>query len=236
MWLFNRSTTLLKADSLRGATDWHSHILPGVDDGVRTLAESLRILADYEATGLSHLWLTPHIMDDIPNTTATLRDRFRELTQAYHGPIQLHLAAENMMDNLFHERLAARDLLPIGPEANMLLVETSYFTPPADLTDILSQVKAAGYYPLLAHPERYRYMDVDQYRSLHDDGILFQLNLTSLAGLYGPEPRKKARWLLRQGFYSAFGTDLHRHRTLPHTLTSPIPRSALRLLPTNPLP
>lgn len=231
MWPFNTDTTLRKGGFFKGSTDWHCHILPGVDDGVQTMRESLRILADYEAMGVENVWLTPHIMEDIPNTTAGLRKRYEELRAAYKGRVNLHLAAENMMDSLFDERLEARDVLPIGPEGHHLLVETSYFTGPSGLLDILERVKSAGYHPLLAHPERYQYMDRDDYVELQERGILFQMNLTSLAGLYGPVARKKALWLLKKGFYSATGTDLHRHRTLAHMADSPIPRSALQRLP-----
>lgn len=81
-------------------TDCHSHLLPGVDDGVRTAEESLRILEEMERQGIRKLWLTPHIMEDIPNTTDTLKTRFRTLCKSYRGNIRLELAAEYMLDNL----------------------------------------------------------------------------------------------------------------------------------------
>ena len=72
MWPFKRKKiSLEQSGTLRGFTDCHSHILPGVDDGVKTLRESLAILAKYEDLGISDLWLTPHIMEDIPNTRMT---------------------------------------------------------------------------------------------------------------------------------------------------------------------
>ena len=82
----------------RGFTDWHCHILPGVDDGVETTEESLAILRLYEQSGIGAVWLTPHIMEDIPNETSALRERFKALQAAYAGPVELHLAAENMLD------------------------------------------------------------------------------------------------------------------------------------------
>ena len=144
---------------LNGITDWHSHILPGVDDGVQDLETSLAILDDYEQAGIKNLWLTPHIMEDMPNTTDALRKRFDELMAAYKGNINIRLAAENMMDNLFDQRLAKKDFLPIGDRKEMLLVETSYFSAPIRFKEILKEVMSAGYYPLLAHPERYNYIN-----------------------------------------------------------------------------
>ncbi|MDE6513690.1 MAG: capsular biosynthesis protein [Muribaculaceae bacterium] len=200
-----------KSVSLDGLTDWHSHILPGVDDGVETLEESLEILAGYEELGIRQVWLTPHIMEDLPNTPAKLRARFEQLCQAYSGPLKLHLAAENMIDNLFLQRLEADDLLPIGPKGDMLLVETSYFNAPMRLFETLDQIKAKGYYPLLAHPERYNYItDFSTYKMLRDRGVRFQLNLLSISGHYGPVARQKARRLLAEGYIDRVGSDLHR--------------------------
>ena len=194
---------------LAGFTDHHSHILFGVDDGVKTLEKSLAVLQRYEELGIVEVWCTPHIMEDIPNTPAGLRARFAELCAAYQGPVKLHLAAENMMDQLFEERLEANDLLPLGETGNHLLVETSYFTPPMGMKDILRRIKAKGYFPVLAHPERYVYMDKDDYRELKGMEILFQVNLSSLAGGYGPEAEDKSHWLLKKGFYDLAGSDLH---------------------------
>ena len=192
------------------AVDCHSHLLPGVDDGVRTEEEALRILGAMERKGVERLWLTPHIMEDIPNTTADLRDRFLILKEAYHGSIQLHLAAEYMLDNLFAERLAANDLLPLTEGKRYLLVETSYFNAPMNLHALLEDIKKRGYYPLLAHPERYEYMTIADYRHLKSQGIAFQLNLPSLAGSYGSHVQKKAEQLMKQGLYDLYGSDTHR--------------------------
>ncbi len=191
-------------------TDWHCHILPGVDDGLQSMEEALEVLSKYEALGIAEVWLTPHIMEDIPNTTSGLRQRFAELAAAYSGSVVLRLAAENMLDNLFEERLATGDLLPIGGDGSHLLVETSYYNPPIDFDGALQRIRQKGFFPLLAHPERYVYMGRDDYKRLKAQGVKFQLNLPSLVGGYGEEVRKKAEWLLRNGYYNVAATDLHR--------------------------
>ncbi len=198
----------------KGFTDWHSHIMPGVDDGVATMEEALEILADYDRLGIAEVWLTPHIMEDIPNTTAALRARFDELCNTWSGRVKLHLGAEYMLDNLFEKRLAAGDLLPVGAAGDHLLVETSCFTPPMDLRGILDRVRAAGFHPVLAHPERYMYMGDGDYRELASRGVKFQLNLGSPGGMYGITAKRKARRLLRAGQYAFAGTDLHRKAML----------------------
>lgn len=204
---------------LTNFTDHHSHILPGVDDGVKKMETSLKVLERYEQLGIAEVWCTPHVMEDIPNTTAGLQARFAELCEAYQGPIKLHLAAEYMMDELFEERLEQGDLLKLGDEGNQVLVETSYFTPPMDMDAILRRIKQKGLFPMLAHPERYVYMNKERYKELKNNGIRFQLNLSSVAGAYGSEAKDKALWLLKQNFYNIAGSDLHSSRNIDYWST-----------------
>ena len=207
--IFNTKKKLINTGIFNGATDWHSHILPGVDDGIPSLEDSLEVLAYYEKIGIREVWLTPHIMEDIPNTPEELRKRYQELQEAYQGTVKLNLAAENMMDNLFNERLEANELLPIGPKGDHLLVETSYYQPPIDLHGTLERVKEKGYQPILAHPERYRYMTDIDYDYLYSKGVKLLMNIVSLAGGYGKSAQEKALMMLSKGYYSFFGSDLH---------------------------
>ena len=219
MWPFRKKHTLEDSGYFCGFTDWHCHILPGVDDGVQSMEESLLILAKYERLGVKEVWLTPHIMEDIPNTTEKLRGRFAELKAAYQGSVLLNLASENMLDNLFEKQLEKNDLLPIGKDGKHLLVETSYFNPPMGLNNILLRIKAKGYYPVLAHPERYLYMNENDYQRLSSMGIEFQLNQLSLFGLYGKDVQKRAMLLQKQDLYHYTGTDLHSLTTLRNMLS-----------------
>ena len=207
-----RKQSLLGSGVLQGATDRHCHILYGVDDGAKALEDALAVLAYDEEIGITEVWCTPHIMEDVPNTTEALKQRFAELQAAYAGPIKLHLAAEYMLDTLFEERFNAGDLLTM--EDNTLLVETSTWNPPADMTGTLRKIQKAGYRPLLAHPERYRYMTEQGYERLHKMGIHFQLNLGSLVGYYGETAMRKAHELLEKGWYSEIGSDCHRLATI----------------------
>jgi len=184
------------------------------------MEDSLAILAIYEEIGVRKLWLTPHIMEDVPNETEFLKQRFLELKEAYEKdrqlrnatstPVELALAAEYMIDGLFAERLAKKDILPHSSLGNHLLVETSYFTPPYNFKETLSTIFSAGYYPILAHPERYVYMGKNDYKELKKMNVRFQMNLSSLAGMYGKEAEKKTRELLKASAYDYIGTDCHR--------------------------
>ena len=148
-------------------------------------------------------------MEDIPNETVTLQEKFQELKRSYNGTLELALAAEYMMDNLFEERLEKDDLLPLEEGKRYLLVETSYFNPPMELLSVLQRIQKKGYYPLLAHSERYEYMQKKDYQALKDEHVSFQLNLPSLAGMYGKHVQEKAEALLKAGMYDRTGCDIH---------------------------
>ena len=246
MWPFSKKRySILESGLLQGMTDCHCHILPGVDDGIQTMDEALRALQKMSELGVREIWLTPHIMEDIPNSPEDLRRRFAELNDNDNDNVNanenedenekgnavkvnvnvnvnVHLAAQHMLDNLFIQRFAANDLLPYQDETfnsplsrrgaggeGLLLVETSYFHPPMGLYDILENIRKKGYTPLLAHPERYMYMENSDYRRLQDMDIKLQLNILSLTGAYGETAARKAYHLLHQGAYSCLGTDLH---------------------------
>lgn len=206
--LFKKTYSLADLGIARGAVDHHSHILFGVDDGIRTLDESLKTLSLLEQQGLKTIWLTPHIMEDVPNTTEDLKARFEELKAAYNGPVELRLGSEYMIDTLFEARLEQGDLLIQGK--NRVLVETSTWNPPIGLWDVLQRIKSKGYFPMIAHPERYNYMKDSDYDRLREMGCLFQLNIPSFLGLYGEHPKRKAEKLLSKGYYDMIGTDCHR--------------------------
>ena len=230
MWPFTKKRTIAQENLLAGGTDHHSHILPAVDDGIATMEEALLALQALAASGIKEVWLTPHIMEEYPNTPAALQERFATLQGCYTGPITLHLAAEYMIDNQFHELLESGNLLPIGNTGNHLLVETSYFTPPMQLNATLQRIKSKGYHPLLAHPERYIYMEEKQYRELRENGVKFQLNMISLSGGYGRAVEKKAKWLLKNNMYTVAGSDLHSSDALEIINATPLDKEQRGML------
>lgn len=209
---FSSRSNLHESGLLQGFTDNHSHLLYGVDDGVRTKEEALAILTFMENEGVKTVWCTPHVMEDVPNRTEDLRAKFEQLKSEWDGSIELKLASENMLDNLFKERLEKKDFLFHGD--GKLLVETSTWAPPIDLWDMIDSIIVAGYKPIIAHPERYRYMEMSDYKRLVDMGAELQLNLPSIVGVYGEDVLRKAEAILENGWYSIAGSDCHRFRAL----------------------
>lgn len=238
MWPFRSSTVTIAASGLlRGATEWHCHLLPGVDDGVKQLDETIATLRLMKSVGIEHVQLTPHVMEDVPNQPADLRRHFDELQAKLAADATvpaLSLGTENMLDNLLAERLADGNLQPMvvrtPGRADTLLVETSFANPPMGLYDLLADIRRAGYFPLLAHPERYLYMTRDDYRRLRADGVMMQLNLPSLVGFYGPAVQSRAEALLKDGIYDLAGSDSHSLRWFQRLLDAPVRRSLLSAL------
>lgn len=226
MWLFSDKVLVRESGLLDGFCDCHCHLLPGVDDGVQERDETMQILEVWASLGVKEVWLTPHIMEDIPNEPEELRKRFETLTGTSTGTIELHLAAEHMMDGPFSKRLEKGDIMPFDNEK--LLVETSYYTPPMNMGAIIERIKEKGYEPLLAHPERYQYMDDSDYKMWKQRGVLLQLNLPSLVGAYGPMVQRKAEWLLKEGMYDYSGTDTHSAVQMEMFLNSMISKKTVK--------
>lgn len=220
--LWGRKKTIENTNLLHGMTDYHCHILPGVDDGVKTMEESLSILNRYEELGIEAVWFTPHVMSDLQNTIQSLKERFEDFKQAYKGNVSLNLSAEYMLDEGFLDLLENDDILTHAL-SDHILVETSYFNPPADLMSVLETIKSKGYFPVLAHPERYMYMDDNMYQQIKDLEVRFQLNLGSLSGCYGKHVRKKALKMLKKHWYQYVGTDLHTEGMLDMVLDAEVP-------------
>lgn len=203
---FQKKHKLIDSGILQGKTDVHCHLLPGVDDGSPDVEHTMELLNFIEEVGFKSVWLTPHVMEDLDNSTEKLSARFSTFAASYQGGCQLHLSAEYMLDAGFGKLLSS-DMLKLGK--NHLLVETSYYSPPYDMDNMLKHIWEKGLKPLIAHPERYYYMEENDYRRLKELGYEFQLNIMSLGGYYGKRAKFVAEKLMEWGLYDFVGTDLH---------------------------
>lgn len=202
---------LIKSGLLQGAMDRHSHILFGVDDGAKTITESLSMIDGLKSLGFRGAYCTPHIMARYPeNTHAFLKNRFEELKEkVVEEQFDLRLAAEYMLDEQFLEKWD-KDL-PLTYDGQRVLVELPQMALPLNWQEMIFQLKSQNYIPVMAHPERYWHLLKDeQDRELLMEGCEFQLNLLSLSGGYGQGVRQQALKMIKEGFYTHFGTDLHR--------------------------
>ncbi|GAB3264915.1 capsular polysaccharide biosynthesis protein [Larkinella harenae] len=207
--------------------DIHSHLIPGIDDGVPDMETALTCLRSFEELGYKKIITTPHVLRDYyPNTSESIRQGLAELRQAVAETdltIQVEAAAEYLIDDHFVTLLETNDLLTFGP--NYLLIELSFANAPLNLDEIIFQIQTKGYRPILAHPERYGYLrdQTERLQQLKEKGCLFQLNLLSLMGQYGGRVQQQAKQLLDASIIDFLGSDLHRIRDaekLTHLLES----------------
>ena len=212
MFLFGKKKT---PEQLFYHTDFHAHVLPGIDDGSPDAATSVELLRYMQSWGVQRLFATPHVVEGrFENTSATIEVAYRQLQQEMLRQgveMEIHCSAEYRMDDNFRRIVEAgcSEFLPL-PE-NYLLVENAFSQPALDLDNLLFDLMLKGFQPVLAHPERYHYYHSkkETYRHLHNDGCLFQVNLLSLAGYYGKAPKEIALWLYKNDMVDFLGSDLH---------------------------
>lgn len=209
---FDFHKSALPKDLFQGACDIHSHLLPGVDDGFPSVEKTLEGLAFMERLGFKKLKMTPHFMKDNPqNTRASIEEKYKAFLDANGAAVQaeLSLAGEYMLDACFMDRFA-EGFLTLDKEHTLVLCETSYMMADPMAREMIYQVMLKGYQPVIAHPERYMYATMPLYKRWKQKDYLLQLNLLSLAGVYGKPAKEKACELLKEGLYDYVGSDLHR--------------------------
>ncbi len=204
-----------KQPALPVVTDIHSHIVPGVDDGSPDVEMSGLLMERMADMGFKRLFVSPHVTQDtFENTDETLAAPMKELEAERDRlglDIELKRHAEYRLDDFFLSQRQQGLLNPMP--GGYLLVENSFSAEPYNLDNILFELKMDGFNPILAHPERYMYyckMNPDRYRELHESGVMFQINLLSLAGRYGRTVRATALEILKSGMADFIGTDIHR--------------------------
>jgi protein-tyrosine phosphatase len=215
-------------------TDMHSHILPGIDDGSRDMNTSMDLIRGLSALGYKKLIATPHVMWDMyKNSSDMILHKLAEVKERVKKEginIEVDAAAEYFLDEHVISLVKSNTpLLTIGN--NMVLVEFSLAHASLELKDILFELQMQSYVPVIAHPERYIYLERsrDLYDELKDMGCLFQLNVLSLTGGYGKTVQELSQYLIKKRYYDLVGTDLHHARHL-ESLSSPALGSQLKKL------
>lgn len=199
--------------------DMHSHLIPGIDDGSKTLEESIHLIQELQKLGYKKIITTPHIMGDFfKNSKETI---VPGLTELKAGLLQLNInveveaAAEYYLDEWFIEKLEQNEPL-LTLHGKYVLFETSYMNKPAQLHRAIFLMRSLGYIPVLAHPERYTYLysSFDLFKEIYEMDVLFQINLNSLAGYYSKSAKAYAEKLIDNKMVDFVGTDCHGKRHL----------------------
>ncbi len=195
--------------------DIHSHLLPGIDDGSPNVDTSVKLITKLQHLGFYKFLCTPHIFTELyPNNSGTITNALNEVKLALTAAgleIDIDAAAEYMVDETF---VVGPDLMCFP--GKYILIEMSYLSENPNIEQVIFDLQLQGYYVILAHPERYNFYhnNYPRFNRLKDMGVLFQLNLLSLAGYYGKGVKQAADYLIEHRIYDLAATDLHHERHL----------------------
>ena len=192
-------------------TDIHSHFIPGIDDGSPDMETTISLIKEMQQLGFKKIITSPHVMSDFyQNTSETILSGLNEVRlelKAQAIPVEIDAAAEYYIDFEFEQKIGKEKFLTFGE--NYILVELSFIEEPRNLFDIIFKLQLEGYKVVLAHPERYAYHTMEDYKELKNRGVLLQINLLSLIGHYSPQVQKKTEKLIEENLVSFVGTDCH---------------------------
>ena len=234
MFSFLQKKTPLMSIFPSDFVDIHSHFLPNIDDGSKSMEESVALLRRMQGYGIKQIICTPHVMESVwENSSEAIQQKLDALNAHLKSieftDISITAAAEYMLDANFEHLLKTEKLRTL--KDNYILVELSFLNAPVNLYETLFNIQIAGYKPILAHPERYAYYhnDFSGYEKLKAAGCLFQLNLLSLSNYYGSSVTAAAQALLKQQMIDFAGTDTHKHHHLDF-LEKVVDRKVLKLI------
>ncbi|HLX90543.1 MAG TPA: CpsB/CapC family capsule biosynthesis tyrosine phosphatase [Puia sp.] len=200
-------------------TDMHSHLIPGIDDGVPDLDTALELVSGMMNLGYRKIITTPHVMWDLyKNTNDIIQSGWESVKNEIDRrrmAIDFYAAAEYFVDDHF-DTMVEQDQPLLTLKENLVLVEFSFVQEPIELKKIIFRLQIKGYQPVIAHPERYLYFGANRswYDEMKNAGCLFQVNLLSLAGYYGKGPFELAEYLAKKKYIDLLGSDLHQVRHL----------------------
>jgi tyrosine-protein phosphatase YwqE len=210
--LFKKSTEPRPIFAALG-TDMHCHLIPQVDDGSKCIEESIDCLRTLQAVGYKKVFVTPHFCSRFPNEEDDIKQRYEQLCQAADAAgitIEMAgIAGEYRVDSIFRARLDSPRFFQVA--GKYVLIELSLHQQMMDADDLIFDMQTRGYDLILAHPERYPYLNIDGPRieQFLNQGILLQVNILSLGGFYGEEARRRAFAIIERGWVSFLGSDTH---------------------------
>ena len=193
--------------------DIHSHILFGIDDGSKNIEESIELLKQHAMMGITDVVLTPHYIENSryhANNEKKQKILEKLKQEAENLNINLYLGNEVFVNNNLEELLKNNEIATIN-NTKYLLIELPMTNKIKNITEILYELKIRGITPIIAHPERYEYVqkNIKYLDDLIDEGALFQSNLGSILGIYGSKPKKCIKKLLKNDYIEFLATDIH---------------------------
>jgi protein-tyrosine phosphatase len=218
--LFSKNATSSPVDLSFLKTDMHSHLIPGIDDGSKTMDETIAMLVKFKELGYKKIITTPHIMSDFyRNTPEIILDglkKVKEEIKRINLDIEIEAAAEYYFDETLFQKLEEKSFLTFAE--NYVLIEFSFSAAPQEHERLFYEMRMKGYKPVIAHFERYLFFhgSISQAIDWREKGMLIQLNINSLFGHYGAAVKKQAEMLVDSGQIDFIATDCHR---IDHLIT-----------------
>jgi len=200
--------------------DMHSHILFGVDDGPKTIEDTLRILEQAVQEGVTDMIATPHAFsphfhvsrNEIEGQIELLKD----VVRAASIPVELHTGQEVRLCENLVEKLLMGEALTLA-NSRYLLLELPTQSVPAYTVNIIQSLLGEGYIPIIAHPERNRAIaeKPERLERLVRHGALAQITAGSVAGHFGRNVQKLSLQLIEANLIHTYGSDVHNVTTRP---------------------
>lgn len=192
--------------------DFHSHILPGIDDGSRNLEQSIAMVNEAKEAGFTKIISTSHYMENYYECNERDRRQLLKKVQENVQGIELILGNEIYITNNIIELLQNGQASSINGTKYVLFEFPLITTRPMNDKEVIYRLVENGYIPIIAHPERYPFIqeNPDYLFELEEMGALFQSNYGSIIGMYGLKAKKTLKILLKNNLISFFGSDVHR--------------------------
>lgn len=196
--------------------DMHNHILYGIDDGCKTIEESIETIKNMKKIGFNTIVLTPHYIEDSSfkaNNNLKLQrlEILKEELLKNNIDVNLFLGNEIFINESINELIINKEIRSIN-NTRYILIELPFNNQILNLDDYLYELKLKGYKIIIAHPERYTYFkdNYEEARKLYDSGVLFQVNYGSIIGQYGSSSLKLVKKLLKDDMVDFISTDIHK--------------------------
>lgn len=223
-WFLKKKADIgAEVDLLR--CDLHSHVIPGIDDGARTMEDSIELVRKMAEIGYKKMIVTPHVRaNSFPNDTDTFDSRLSALKESVESigiDMEFEIGAEHTIDSDFLDLMKIKKLKTFHD--GYLLIEFPFYNLPPHWKEVVFDLQIEGYKLILAHPERYvAYLPFEPkvIEELKNRDILFQMNMTSLAGFYGRGVEKFSKFLIKKNYIDILGTDLHNTRHIENIRAS----------------
>lgn len=191
--------------------DFHSHILPNIDDGSRNFEETINLIKEAKMAGFTKIISTSHYIKNYYESSESERTQLLQESYKPELGVELYIGNEIFITDDIIGLIKEGKASTIN-KSKYILFELPMSTKPLNVKEVVYRLIENGYRPIIAHPERYLYVqeDIMYVKELADMGTLFQANYGSIIGLYGNKAKKTVKKLLKQDLIHFLGSDVHR--------------------------